>query len=227
MKINRILLSAVGLLAGLLLEAQTVAFRWVDNWQFTGHGTCQTAPFRLWSDSWRVNYRPLGEAPFKVYACNAKTGARIAITEQESTRRALSGFRSGKGEMELVYLAITAPTASWQLNISQYMDKPTEWQYLKWQKHGVRVTPFGSWGYAEGEREITLEIKEKAGRMSFRQTAPGRLHVEVIDEAGTIVADMVSVGPGTMETWFYQPGIYVVRASAIKTDWNVLVETLE
>ena len=55
---------------------------------------------------------------------------------------------------------------------------------------------------------------------------PGRVGGEVADESGATVAAMVSVEPGTLETWFYRPGVYTLRASAIDTSWSVLVETL-
>lgn len=228
MRKNIAVMAVVAMAAAMCLTGQTQAFRWVETWRFTGMGTRQTEPFQLWSDQWRVAYEPQGVGPFAVHVCVPETGARMAVTSQAGSRRqGVAGMWRGEGRQTLAYLSVTAAYQPWTLRVSQYLDKPTEWQFMKWRSPAQRLLPFGGWQYAPGERELTLEIGASMGRMTFRQARLGRLNVEVIDESGMTVASMVSVSPGVLETWFYKPGVYTLRASAIDTDWSVLVETLQ
>lgn len=213
-------------MSSMVLTSQTVAFRWVENWRFKGFGTSQTAPFKLFGKEWRINYKPSGQLPFNVMLCNVDSGAMVEITDQKGRGDALPGRETEDGSMELAYLQVTGEQCKWEMIVSQYMDLPREWQCRKWVSPVKKLVPFGSWSGSEGDKSWSLEFKDKMGRMTFTQGGEGRFEVEVIDESGRSIAKMVSLGAGSFETWFYKPGVYTIRVSAIQTAWNLHVETV-
>ena len=220
-----LLVALVGM-AGMAF-AQTVAFKWVDTVTFKGIGTCQTAPFKLQSDKWKVAYKPKGKTPLEIGLCDATTGIQMEVTRQTRPgQHVVRGSRSGFGQKECGYLRIDGEVTLWELVVSQYLDIPGEWYLRKWKSPANRLLPFGSWSGSAGERSWSLEFKDRMGRFVCTQNKPGRVSFEVIDEAGRWIGKMVSVAPGKLETWFYRPGVYTVIVSAIETDWNLQVDTV-
>ena len=218
----------IGLCAALSLCGQTQAFRWVKNWSFTGFGNRQTEPFQIWGSEWRLAYTPHGKTPFGVTIHEITTGrADTLVNQQQNGRNATGGTARGKGAMRLAYLTVNAWDASWKLQLEQYMDKPDEWQYINWTPYEKKLKPFGSWGGAVGDRELSIEVSDGIGRMTIKQNRPGRLCADIIDESGLTILHRVSLEATSMDTWFYKPGVYTVRVSAIDTEWSLFVETVE
>ncbi len=218
----------IGVCAALSLCGQTQAFRWVRNWSFTGIGNRQTEPFRIWGKEWRVSYSPAGKNPFGIMIHDVATGrAESLVNQPQNGKNAQGGTSKGKGEMRLAYFTVNAWNATWKLQLDQYMDKPDEWQYLNWVPYEKKLKPFGSWSGAIGDRELSIEVPEGIGRMTVKQNRPGRLSADIIDESGLTILHRVSLDSGAMDTWFYKPGVYTVRISAIDTEWSLFVETVE
>ena len=218
----------LGLFAALSLCGQTQAFRWVRNWSFTGIGNRQTEPFRIWSNEWRLSYSPHGKTPFGVTIHEVTTGrAESLVNQVQNGKQATGGTSKGKGAMRLAYLTVNAWDANWKLQLEQYIDKPDEWQYINWSPYDKKLKPFGSWGGVAGDRELSIEVPAGIGRMTVKPNSPGRLSVDIIDEAGFTILHRISLDTVPLDTWFYKPGVYTVRVSAIDTDWSLFVETVE
>ena len=218
----------IGVFVVMTLCGQTKAFRWVQNWTFSGIGNRQTEPFRIWTNEWRISYSPMGQNPFGVTVHDIETGRAYSLVNQTmSGRNAQSGTTRSRGAMKLAYFTVNAWDASWKLQLEQFMDKPDEWQYLNWTPYEKKLQPFGSWNGVAGDRELTIDIPATIGRMTIRQNHVGRLSADIIDESGLTILHRVTVGASAFDTWFYKPGVYTVRVSAIDTEWSLFVETID
>ena len=85
-------------LVGMFATAQTTTRRWVDTNVYSGTGTVQTGPFRLWNTKWRIVYKPSGSSPFEIYLLNLSTQERQKVTKQKNGKLK-SGQMGGSGNM--------------------------------------------------------------------------------------------------------------------------------
>ncbi|MBP5674674.1 MAG: hypothetical protein K5787_10880 [Lentisphaeria bacterium] len=213
-------------LVGMFATAQTTTRRWVDTNVYSGTGTVQTGPFRLWDTKWRIVYKPSGSSPFEIYLLNLSTQERQKVTKQKNGKLK-SGQMGGSGNMAAASLVIDGGENGWRVTVQQYLDRIEEWEYLKQKDIEKRLNPFGGWSGEEGDHEYTFEMPAGCARLTAHQKEDGYLRVDIIDPEGNTVVRSISSTKGKQETWFYEKRQYQVKVSAVKTNWALTIETLD
>jgi hypothetical protein len=224
-KRTSILLLAV-LSACFCVRGQTTVRRWVTTYEFKGAGRVQTEPIRFWDTKWRVNYQPKGDGPFEILIRDLSTNKYHKITHQRSGKP-IGGQVGGSGAIKDACLVVRGSDEGWHIVISQDLDRVDEWEYRQRKRPASLTLPFGSWSGAAGDHEFSFELSDARSCVRAVQRRVGYLRVEIEDANGATVSRTVSTKVGESESWLYAPGTYKARISAVGTEWNLHVETLD
>ncbi len=208
------------------VHAQTTVRRWVDTNEFKGAGTVQTEPIRIWGAKWRVSYQPKGDGPFEIFIRDFSTNKYHRVTRQGSGK-SIGGQVAGSGAIKDACLVIRGSDEGWHVVVSQDLDRVDEWDYRQRPRPASLTLPFGSWSGKAGDHEFSFELPGSRSRVCAVQRSEGYLRVEVEDANGVTVSRTVSSKAGESESWLYAPSMYKVRISAVGTEWNLHVETLD
>ncbi|NLZ63935.1 MAG: hypothetical protein GX902_09010 [Lentisphaerae bacterium] len=208
MKIRLFICVLAGFAATCL--AQLRDSRWVETFKWQGYGTMQTEKFPVFGRRWRIRYRTLNNGPLQVILNDFQDGSSKTVVKRAGGR--VFGYEVYSYSEGVKYLAIAGGLNGWEVKVEQYLDNIEEWQYVKYQKHGIILEKKAAWA-GDSPREFYVEM-DSEWKLEFEQLSPGTLKIEVLDGDQFVVFSTQTDKVGaTSSGWAYIPGKYTFRVS--------------